>query len=608
MGYPIKGIPFFYKVVNIRIMSTQKQSNQDLYMWAVDFYKDYSIGNLSRANGIRSDGAVNIFRKQKKDIVDNFFNKHRQNLINARAGISSMNSATAEDLDAFFNGPAKDGAGGFMSLLQKQYSEFYTNIVADAKEIFKMSANIGLGSNLNVIMAHRKDGINLSKLKQGDYSKKYKTDATTGEKLGEDVDKTQAAGEILGQEFSRMWKAQTRAMNSLEKLSSFCDTMIKEEYGLNGNEIHFIRKGNSKVLAQSGSVISLDHLTNVQQSALKTYVQAKEDIAAINSAQVSRGYTKSGEEVFKGSFSNFAKLLSKFHYQYEELVFTETVTAVQKMLQEANNRLYQVSALATGNAHMSGSSAGQISVETLLGNTDPGLLEMMKGVDTSQLKASTWTAKNDSTMTVETQNFVVELGANIKGYSNRSLQIGQKKFIVDTSSNILASAQMATGYGLPKYMATEKFIGNMIGSLYGSYGPQLSQVWELYKNMLAQLLYVDALMGRMVGTNIETGTANSLLFVVRGHIFYLPSLLAKIEPNQIEAYASGKTFYRDNSVDVYKQAEADIHYKNLLQGVDPDISWSQILDLVHSNKTGIKIVIDLNNFLSQIGFFNHLGN
>lgn len=569
----------------------ENRSNQDLYLWAVDFYKDYSIGNISRASGTGANNIVQMFQTQKKDIVNNFFDKHRQNLINARTGISSMNSATYEDLDAFFNGPAKDGSGGFMALLQEQYSEFYTDIVADAKDIFKMTANIDFGRTLNQIMAARRNsGIDINKLKQGEYSGNSKE-----------------SGAILGQEFSRMWEAQTKAMNSLEKLSSFCDTMIKEEYGLNGDEIHFIRKGNQKKLAQSGNVLNLDHLSKLQQSALKSYVQAKEDIAKISAAQV-KGSTESGNAVFKGSFSSFANLLYKFHDQYEELVFNETVIAVQKMLQQTNNELCRVSALATGNARMGQQSNQQISIETRLGSSDRELLQMLGGVDQSQLNPSNWTAKNDTTMVVETQNFVVELGANIKGYSSRTLQTSQNKFMVDTSSNILASAQMATGYGLPKYMATERFIGNMLGALYGSFGPQLSEVWEIYKNMLAQLLYVDALMGRMIGTNVDTSTANSLLFVVRGHIFYLPSLLAQIEPNQVEAYAMGKTFFRDGSQDVYHAAEASVHYKNFVQKVNPEVSWSKILDIVHSNKTGIKIVIDLNNFLSQIGFFSRLSN
>lgn len=233
----------------------ENRSNQDLYLWAVDFYKDYSIGNISRASGTGANNIVQMFQTQKKDIVNNFFDKHRQNLINARTGISSMNSATYEDLDAFFNGPAKDGSGGFMALLQEQYSEFYTDIVADAKDIFKMTANIDFGRTLNQIMAARRNsGIDINKLKQGEYSGNSKE-----------------SGAILGQEFSRMWEAQTKAMNSLEKLSSFCDTMIKEEYGLNGDEIHFIRKGNQKKLAQSGNVLNLDHLSKLQQSALKSY-------------------------------------------------------------------------------------------------------------------------------------------------------------------------------------------------------------------------------------------------------------------------------------------------------------------------------------------------
>ena len=576
-------------------MSKRKNSS-GFYMWINDFYNDYPIvrGYFEGADG--NNAAIN---KEKKRIIEAYYGNQRQaglkqTLIDARTQLVNPMLFNNE-IDKFFLGPAKDGAEGYIAELQKQYDQFYTSLVADAKEIFS-----DRHLNLAIASARRKNQTISHFLK--DLKKR-------------DVD--------LFKKFKDWEKKQNTILENLQVLASFNKSILKD-IGIDG-EIKFIQgeKGKSGQILSDGKVYDISGLAADQKTAAKFLAKSLTAIQNIQDVALCRGGRKghSPDKYFEGkTFVEFRNALDAFHADYGENVAAMCAYAVQAGDDEVFTQLG--SALPMGTSQISApikSNSGAVAVnvfgDTKITSKDQWRLqEKMKNnkmVGSITSKADVFT--HHFSMEFESMNF----GENIKNYSSNTWrETGNNLHMVvnvDSYNNIVRAATQAVSYGAPQIFADKTFIANMAGGLYGRdfEGSSLpGEIWGNYKKFIAQLLLVDAIMGRMYEMTVDLKKSNNLVFVMRGKVYYLPALLQQINFDDVFAlgYRQGPFLTKEQATGYGEYTAIEkLHWDNRNQSsqdiqtiIEGSVSGKKYSDGKKIRQfSNLKVAIDLQNLLHK---------
>ena len=122
-------------------------------------------------------------------------------------------------------------------------------------------------------------------------------------------------------------------------------------------------------------------------------------------------------------------------------------------------------------------------------------------------------------------------------------------------------------------------------------------LWNEFKDLLAKLLLLDALMGRMLNGNISSD-ANNLIFFSNGKVIYMGDILKSALQEDIHGF-SGSIF---NQTNLNTQSETRVlaeraHRINWYQGKSAAEGVDAIDAIV--KQSSLKISIDLNTILAR---------
>lgn len=498
----------------------------------------------------------------KTSILNRYAQQVAPALVNARKLASTGGAKTIDEIDEFYLGNS-DG-NGFIAKLQSEYDKIYSQSIRSAHSLFT----------------------------SGNFNRNLQNWINTKHKLGEVPTVADLKGTQYWDTFSQMLQTQEDIVNNMMRLLE-----IAEPYALAmaaQNRTNKKRRLTSKKL-QNG-LYDLNDFNADGQSAIKLY----EDIKRMQQ-QMQSALAVNQDGIVQANFIQFRNLVEQYHKDYGEHVgtlalykYAEAEGKVGKGIKKAHAMM-----MRTGSRQASIGNGG-ISITQYL-TEDPDLRDSIESFKGGNMRM---TVKNDNFMLLDTSDgSVSEIGLNIKDYSPESVKRFGGKFIIDSYSSVLNAARLATQYGLPAALANEDKLTYFTGSLYGAYGKNGIQIqlWKDYLEMIAKLLTVDAIMGRM-GNGIVSKQSNSLVLVTNGKVEYVPEVLKQITLDNIGytnrgiwSLETGKESLRTN-IAAIQQAEEE-HWTNLISGGSGSTAYSNSNARLKS--LGIKIYIDLNSVLTN---------
>lgn len=512
-----------------------------LYIWAYDFLKDTA--------------SYEFLTNEKEKILNSFFNNQREKIVNARKKASFGNRVGIEQIDSFFKGV--DGQSGYLSKLQEAYNKYYLDSYRNAEKLFSSTINSVIS---NLIRYNGSLSLNFFDTYKGG---KYKDN------------------------FDAMLKEQEKILDNLSLMSSKALEYAVYIGAVTGQPI-------TKKKIENGTY-KLDNLNKDLQNAIKMY----NDISNFNNKVQGISVGRNGS--IENSFVGIKTLANNFHVKYSEYLATMLVNGINKENKEISSKLDDTRAVLT--AQSSYSFGSGVSCDVIY-KEDPSLKQLFVNDNNSSLTKIT--SKNDTTSYIQLGNNYVSgtFGINVKSYKDSSLKKFDGWGNFEHYNNIFQAAALATKYGLPLSTGTEEYIVNLGGSLYGSYGPGglPSKLWMEYQTFIAQLLYVDAVMGRMFNGVVNTANANNLVQVTNGKVEYIPDLLLQITQEDIRGTDKNLWATKLSEKQRYSPREGEgspeeAHWQAFTNNETSQTAYNQIK--ANIQKIKFKININMSNMLKM---------
>lgn len=477
---------------------------------------------------------------KKQNIVDNYLQKFMPQMFAARAEASFGNQIDIKQIDDFFTG-GNDRNQGFIATVQKEVDQYYSESLKEAESLFTSKLN------LNNILNH----IN------GDISS---------------LNKDQK------EELNKMMAAQDTILNAMSRLSSLYEQYVLDRCASAGYK--------PPRMLQNG-LYSLGNYKNAGViKAIEEYNIIKSNLSILQQ-DASLGLH---------SFAFFKKTAHAFHDTYAELLFKACVYNVKKNHQN----LFKGSVL---DAKWTGNSKYIIGAGDLTVQVNSHLDQDFQKIINNALPDFTEhliTATNDVTISSTIDNVIGTYGGNVKEYSDQTvLKLDGFTVVSSSSGTIYYAAQRATQYGLPTTLASNIWIKNLAGAITNnSEKNKAYNYWDTYKQLLGDLLILDAIMGAL-GKLTVSSNANNLVFFVNGKVFYIGDLIRNITEQSIHAF-TGNPYgqwnpYAQDSV-AYRAEKA--HWENFNAGKSAAEGEAAIDEVLKGIQ--LKISINLTSILSKI--------
>ena len=501
--------------------------------WSYQFNQKYGVSQFLAA--------------EKQKILDQYLNVKMPQLFQGRVEAAFGNQLDIQQIDNFMSGA--NGNSGYISQLQTFFNEYYNESFRNAQEIFS--------SKLNSVLA--------AKTKNGFVS-------MTNLKLNSD----QAA------ELNRLLEAQDNLLEYMSVLSS-----LAEPYILSTASAHKIKGGAFSLKSLKNGTYRKESFDADGKRALEMW----EKIKSVQAELGTNAAVVNGD--LKQSFKCFRETADKFHALYGEYLLTIASYYVGKKMGETEQAL--------ANIGHTGSMTYQVgfgTIEMRIRN-DPALEASLKsnGFDGSQF--GSFTAKDDTRIAATANGVTGVFGGSVKEYSDKSVTKFGGWTNIDTYANIYTAASLATQYGLPFTYATSEFIDNLGGALYGTYGPGgvSHQWWNEYLELLSQLLFLDALMGRTANGTISKG-ANSIIFVKNGQVYYLGEIIKNITTKSMQGSSRGLWASNLQNIEHFDRSSIEeAHYQIFKSGGSQSEAEMAVRAAVQKVKLAIRI--NLNNLISN---------
>lgn len=477
---------------------------------------------------------VNILMTKKQEIVKNYIDKMVPQLFNARAAASYNNQVGINEIDDFFTG-GNDKNSGFIKNVQKEVNQYYSESLREAESLFTSH------TNLNAILG---DGVDNSRIYQ-------LTDAQIDELI-------------------RMMAAQEAVLDAMSNLASLYEHYVIQRCIDAGYKPP--RNINSGLYNLNNAKIS---------KAFRDYEIIKQQLAILKSESSSGLH----------SFTFFKDTAHKFHNVYSELLLTVCSYNVLK----ARKILFSQVEHTGNDKYIIGK--GDLTVD-IKHHLDPEYQKIINSA-TPILTNRKITVTNDTTLTAGINGVAGTWGGNVKEYSDETLRKLEGFTVVASSAGTLFfAAQRATQYGLPSVMASEIWIKNLAGAVTKTSSEEAlaQEYWSNYKEWIAQLLILDALMGGFANNNISS-KANNLIFFTEGHAYYIGDLIKNMTEDDIHGF-TGRPFGSKWSQDAPRRYASAWHWENYIQKG----SSTQAEELIASyvNRLQLKISFNLNNVLLRM--------
>ena len=488
-----------------------------------------------------SQPPYSLLGEKKTQIIRNYLDKVAPQLFAARAS-AAFGGANLTAVDNFFKG-GNDTNSGYISNLQAEIDKYYTDSWRNAKTIFSS----GL-SRLNAKLTNTKGPITADDLTP---------------KQQEDL--------------SNMMAAQKELIDNLSLLSSIYEPYVLQRCAEAGYKPPRMLSTGLYDLRnyKNEGVIEAINIFNDIQSTLQTL-----KIQAVGSD-------------LSHSFVAFRTTADAFHAKYAEYLMNICAYNVNKARKELfTDSPFDVKWTGT-KQYVAGS--GDINID-ITNNFDQDIQNLIN--QNLSLTNNQFTATNDVTITSSDQNITGTWGSSVKNYSDKSIKALHGLTTISAFSNIYDAATLASQYGLPTKAAQPIWIQNLAGALNaGGTNTMGIMLWNEFKDLLAKLLLLDALMGRMLNGNISSD-ANNLIFFSNGKVIYMGDILKSALQEDIHGF-SGSIF---NQTNLNTQSETRVlaeraHRINWYQGKSAAEGVDAIDAIV--KQSNLKISIDLNTILAR---------
>ena len=488
-------------------------------------------------------GVGGLLQSTKDEIVERYLTQYAPQLFSARAQASFGGQLGMEAIDNFFKGT--NTSQGYVAELQAKLNEYYSEELRNAEEIFKSQLS-GLNQKLT---------------------------STKGPLTPEDLTQEQQA------DLARMMQAQQAIFEKLGKLVSGYEAYVLERATDKGY--------NPPRKIHDGLYFTGNYSDQGLNEAIRIYNDIQKHIQQLKAVEVGSDLSH--------SFTAFRETAHAFHSTCAEYVTLISVYDINK----AQKQLFKDSPFDqswTGNSkYLPGQ--GDISI-SMYYNFDPEIQEIINAsLDTPPTKKIT--ATNDVSISAGPEGVIGHYGITVKDYTDQTLAKTQGfTTIASSMGNIYEAAAFASTRGLPINMATHAWINNLAGALTPSFDIFTAQnYWSEYKQLLGNLLSVDALMGRMLSGNISS-QGNNLVMIDNGHAYYMGDIINNLK-NNVQGF-TGSMFGQNNFFiqDSARAKAEQAHWENFISGGTAEQAMAAIEAIISS--VSIKISLNLHNLLAGL--------
>ena len=528
------------------------------YLWFYHFNKDFNVSSFLNST--------------KNHILQNYLDNVMPDLIKQRAEAAFGNKIDSEKIDDFFMDFKNHQ--GYINKLQKASDELCSEYLSD----FQVFVNGPLNNLITRIVSS-----NGGKITEKDLISQLK---------GYSNDKD---------------KQYIQAREALDDIVTKCDKMIQESKKY---LIYVASTSTSRDKQRAQKIMSVVgppprgwySFSSVQAKEVQNQIK---ELYFLRDELMSKAPIDENGMVTK-SFSDLNKFLKAGNIGLRSRYMEKLAVVAGQSVQKADSQVRQKSQeiiQQVGTKHYNPAKNG-IGVVALV-NRD----KRLQALDNKTSIFGNITSKNDVYLTATIDGVSGEFGANVKSYRLDNSSRFQGFQIFDSGSarktgSIFQFASNAVSRGLPFREASEEYIVNLGGALYGSSGPSAwNNYLTQYLDLIVQLNTVDAIMGRMEDNKVNNKYGNSLVGFDNNNVYYIPDMLKKITKNGLEGFqnsvqgAAGSSWRRGKPTEIRYELSEVSHYEGWIGGKTSletyNIVKAQLM------KVQLKIAISMNNILKN---------
>lgn len=489
------------------------------------------------------ESAISTLQTSKEEIIEKYLNVFAPKLFYARAQASFGGQLSTQAIDNFFKGT--NTSQGYVNQLQEKLNYYYSEELRNANQIFSSGM-----SKLNQKLAQTKGPLTIEDLT---------------EEQQEDLEK--------------MMRAQQSILDNLARLAS-------------GYEIYALERAADKGYKPPRQLKNgLFKVGNYADAGLNDAIRIYNDI--ITKTQELK--TVAVGNNLSNSFTAFRDTAHAFHDKCAE--YATMISSYE--INKGQQKLFKNSPFDqswTGNQkYIPGKGDLDVSIYYTF---DPALQAIINGSN-KNISLKKITAINDVSISAGPDGVIGQYGATVKDYSDKTLQAtGGFTTISSSMGDIYEAAAFATTRGLPSNLATRTFINNLAGALTPGYDIMFAQYyWTKYKELLGNLLSVDALMGKMLNGNVSS-KANNLVMVESGRVYYMGDIINNLR-NNVRGF-TGSMFGQNNffAQDSIRVKAENAHWENFISRESAAEAENKIEAIVST--TNFKISLNMHNLLAAL--------